>query len=96
MKLVNSLSAVRMNSLIDSIDQALFERDRDEFYSNVKRSSQALLDLENYQPPLGGEAIKALIQTSMKLEYDDLLSKAPVRKFIFDGPILFFNFYREG
>jgi hypothetical protein len=96
MKLVNSLSAVRINSLIDSIDQILYEEDRSEFYRNVKRSAEALELFSSYPYPEGGEDIHYALQVSLAREYNELLRKYPRRKFIFDGPIIFFNFYREG
>lgn len=108
MKLVNSLSAVKMDSLLSSIDQAKFELDLRTWEGNMKRTVDSLIkisiapvpdfvrdqfELSNFD--VRTSPVLQRIKSELQNHLNDLALRKPVRRLIFDGPLVMTNFYRQ-
>jgi len=101
-KLSNSLSAVSMDRFLSSIDEAKFILNLRTWERNLKKTNdiiRSLLAMESI-PGFEGLDIKdsplyLYILDNYWSKYAELISEKPVRRLIFDGPIIFFNYYRE-
>lgn len=101
-KLTNSLSAVMMDSLLSSMDEAFFKIAVQRWESNVKYAGKTVYNLRTIQSLAGisfdltqSPFLKAML-SSWVARTDDLLRDKPVRRIIFDDPYMVFtNYYRE-
>jgi hypothetical protein len=106
MKLVNSLSMVRVDSLLSSIDDVLHVRDVQNHWRVVDKTQKAFLRLVMWDPKKlfhnleGSHQFIEYIQEFISYKYFSKLvtlqKEEPKRRYIFGGPIIHFNHYREG
>nr|UPW42172.1 MAG: putative RNA dependent RNA polymerase [Jiangsu mito-like virus 11] len=105
MRLVNSLSAVRVDSLISSIDDALHRKDVESHWKNVEKVSRTLTRLYVWDPAemflddpwvFAANSVRELIINTYQLKLEDMSENPPIRRFIFDGPLILTNHYRQG
>lgn len=52
--------------------------------------------LEDAQVDVRELAVLQTLRDDLRRFLDDLVSRKPTRRLIFDGPLVFTNFYREG
>jgi len=142
MKLVNSLTPVRVDSLISTIDEVIHEENLINWNNELDRINQHLIAWqrpiipgfhysEAFQP-LGlrllawmkrnqGNVgphflvdprnlslvdkpgfiqllspIRVLLLGQLEKKFSDILHERPMKKIMFNGPIIMFNYYREG
>jgi len=104
LRLTNSLSAVRMDILLSSIDRAKYQLNYQTFEKNIRKTVNIIVMLKCLDRPIGVEAIDynfndspviRMILRDYKLYLDQLIQRKPVYRLIFDGPLVFTNFYRE-
>lgn len=105
MRLVNSLSAVRIDSLISSIDDALHRKAVERHWDVIEKITRTLTRLYVWDPAkdflddpwiFAADQVRQLIIDLYQLKLQELSENPPVRRFIFDGPLILTNHYRVG
>jgi len=93
-----------MDSLLSSIDSALHEMNHQTWEVNLKRINVLLLGYTDlFGPPGFDRTYNLRLSPVFGVVMDSLGNKVkvhamsePYRRFIFDGPLVFTNYYREG
>jgi len=93
-----------MDILLSSIDRAKYQLNYQTFEKNIRKTVNIIVMLKCLDRPIGVEAIDynfndspviRMILRDYKLYLDQLIQRKPVYRLIFDGPLVFTNFYRE-
>lgn len=101
MRLVNSLTSVRIDSLISSIEDAKHRLQHDNWAINVRKMHQTINKFENLTtiPVLEIEQVGGVLHryiiNRLYTDLFDLNSKEPVRRFFFNGPLIHFGTYSD-
>ncbi|QKI79961.1 RNA-dependent RNA polymerase [Erysiphe necator associated mitovirus 13] len=101
-KLTNSLSAVSMDRFLSSIDDAKHILNLKTWERNLSITNDVIRQLLGLKEIPGFKGLNPLdspiynhILDRYWSSYGDIISKKPVRRFIFDGPLVFVNYYRQ-
>lgn len=101
LKLSNSLSAVSMDRFLSSLDEAKFRLNLTMWERNLGKTNDIIRQLLNLQqvPGFTLETRDSPLYLYMLDRYwssvGELVANKPVRRFVFDGPLVFTNYYRE-
>lgn len=92
-----------MDSLLSSIDDALHDIAHRTWKTNTKQVINCILSYNDLKSPPGFREydirlspVFSLIMTKLGNKLGSLIAEEPTRRFIFDGPLVFTNYYREG
>jgi hypothetical protein len=104
MKLNRSLTLVDMHILLSCIDEAKFDLDLKMWTTNMQETIHVLFRLGLLSEPAGFEVftdftsspLYSFIREQFGNKLSQLVIDKPVRRFIFNGPLLHFTFYSEG
>lgn len=104
MKLNRSLTLVDMHILLSCIDEAKFDLDLKMWTANMQETIHVLFRLGLSSKPAGFEVFQdftssplySFIREQFGNKLTQLVIDKPVRRFIFNGPLLHFTFYSEG
>lgn len=100
LKMTNSLSAVSMDSLLSSIDEAKFNIALRTYTKSIGTFEKLITSLMLIDKTVGFDypAMDNPIYKHILVIYHEAIDKfileKPVRRLIFDGPLVFTNFYR--
>jgi hypothetical protein len=99
MKISSSLTLVRVDSMLASIDDALHNLAYRSYTASIEKSHETLAKLEalRYDPFIGGpegpSPFYLSLMSAYKADFMELVLGIPVRRFIFDGTPIHFGFY---
>jgi hypothetical protein len=104
MKLNRSLSLVDMHILLSCVDEAKFDLDKKTWEANIQETIHTLFRFGLLSEPAGFEVftdfasspLYSFIRAQFGNKLSTLVQDKPVRRLIFDGPLLHFTFYTEG
>jgi len=100
MRIVSSLTLVKVDSLLASIDDALHNMAVKNYTTSVEKSHNILsaLELRRFDAYVGSplgvlSPFYQTLESAYKADFLELVLDRPVRRFIFDGTPIHFGFY---